>query len=136
MLAKAHRGEVELKFGRDANNAPVVRRFKLDANAVCEIENRLGKSISEAMKSPGIYVARTCLFFGLAPFDDDIDEVWVGETLSEEIENLQYIFEMIHTAMVRAMPGLERLGKKKGKGKKAAPLAEPKAPEAENAASP
>ena len=91
-MANKRRGYVEIELDKK-------RKLRYDFNAMCELEDALGRSLQEMNdKNVRMKDMRAMLWAGLIHEDPDLDIVEAGN-LIDEAESLQYVAEKVAEAI-------------------------------------
>ncbi|AOY76919.1 hypothetical protein [Clostridium formicaceticum] len=83
-----------------------IRNLRIGINAICQIEDFIGKSISSLQDGAGVKELRLMLFCGLNWEDKELTLERTGELMDEAIENngIEYISEKLGEAIKLALP--------------------------------
>ena len=90
-------------------------KFHLDYNALCEVEQRTGKTIPDLLDNPGLLEIRTIMHAGLLEADESITEKQAGDIIGEI--GMGKASEIIQQAAANIFPQEAPTKKRKVNGK-------------------
>lgn len=89
-MANVERGEVKITLDKE-------RTIKFTLNALIEVEDTLGHSLTELSENVSIRAVRTLLTAGLRHEDAGLTEAYVGDLIT--MDNMAEVQEALGTAM-------------------------------------